>query len=254
MLRLMKTLLQVVPETEHITGICHWPQVVVGHSSPSWMMGHADKLNTWWVAPGGMMIRWVSLCELFISYGYQVLLPCSAGSHRRRQLNEARAGAEDKGGHSGTQIHLGRANANKLMNRFLKDVVRNYEARLSSIQGGSLRNAIPRESFAVIVPEQLSDDLVDLVQEYEDLFNQEFNGIEQGITFKAEKTAMPETLIPSEVQDDLINAVEGCPNGVISMLADFGRRGGKFVESGTRSVFRRKNRSEIACSEFFRKS
>lgn len=127
-----------------------------------------------------------------------------------------------KGGHSGTQIHLGRANANKLMNRFLKDVVRNYEARLASIHGGSLRNAIPRESFAVItIPEQLSEDLVDLVQEYEDLFNQEFNGIEQGITFKAEKTEIPETLIPSEVQDDLINAVEGCPNGVISMLADF---------------------------------
>ncbi|MDD3787480.1 MAG: aminoacyl-histidine dipeptidase [Petrimonas sp.] len=127
-----------------------------------------------------------------------------------------------KGGHSGTQIHLGRANANKLMNRFLKDVVRNYEARLSSIQGGSLRNAIPRESFAVItIPEQLSDDLIDLVTEYEDLFNQEFNGIEQGITFKAEKTALPKTLIPVEVQDDLINAVEGCPNGVISMLADF---------------------------------
>jgi len=127
-----------------------------------------------------------------------------------------------KGGHSGTQIHLGRANANKLMNRFLKDVVRNYEARLAAIQGGTLRNAIPRESFAIItIPEQLSDDLMDLVQEYEDLFNEEFAGIEQAITFKAEKTELPKSLIPSEIQDDLINAVEGCPNGVISMLADF---------------------------------
>lgn len=127
-----------------------------------------------------------------------------------------------KGGHSGTQIHLGRANANKLMNRFLKDVVRNYEARLAGIQGGTLRNAIPRESFVIItIPEQLSDDLMDLVQEYEDLFNEEFAGIEQGITFKAEKTELPKSLIPSEIQDDLINAVEGCPNGVISMLADF---------------------------------
>lgn len=127
-----------------------------------------------------------------------------------------------KGGHSGTQIHLGRANANKLMNRFLKDVVRNYEARLAGIQGGTLRNAIPRESFVIItIPEQLSDDLMDLVQEYEDLFNEEFAGIEQGITFEAEKTELPKSLIPSEIQDDLINAVEGCPNGVISMLADF---------------------------------
>lgn len=127
-----------------------------------------------------------------------------------------------KGGHSGTQIHLGHANANKLMNRFLKDVIRNYEARLATIQGGSLRNAIPRESFAVIsIPEQLSDDLIDLVSEYETLFREEFAGTENAISFKAEKTEMPKSLLPVEVQDDLINAVEGCPNGVISMLADF---------------------------------
>lgn len=127
-----------------------------------------------------------------------------------------------KGGHSGTQIQLGRANANKLMNRFLKELVRNYEARLANIQGGSLRNAIPRESFAVVsVPEQLSEDLLDLIQEYESLFREEFAGIEESISFKAEKVDMPITLIPVEVQDALINAVEGSPNGVISMLAEF---------------------------------
>lgn len=127
-----------------------------------------------------------------------------------------------KGGHSGTQIHLGHANANKLMNRFLKDVVKNYEARLASINGGSLRNAIPRESFAVItIPEQLSDDLIDLVKEYELLFREEYNGIENAISFKAEKTDLPASLIPEEVQDDLINSIEGCINGVVSMLADF---------------------------------
>lgn len=127
-----------------------------------------------------------------------------------------------KGGHSGTQIHLGHANANKLMNRFLKDVVSNYEARLATIKGGSLRNAIPRESFVTLtIPEQLADDLLDLVAEYETLFHEDFAGIEDAISFKAEKTDMPTTLIPAEVQDDLINALEGCPNGVISYLADF---------------------------------
>ncbi len=127
-----------------------------------------------------------------------------------------------KGGHSGVQIHLGRANANKLMNRFLKDVVSNYEARVASIQGGSLRNAIPRESVVVLtIPEQLSDDLVDLVGEYESVFREDFAGIEENISFKAERTDMPEALLPEEIQDDIINAVEGCPNGVISYLADF---------------------------------
>jgi dipeptidase D len=127
-----------------------------------------------------------------------------------------------KGGHSGAQIHLGRANAIKLVNRFLKDAVRNYEARLSRIQGGSLRNAIPREASAVItVPEQLSEDLIDLVKEYEDLFNEEYRGIEEGIIFEAEKVKLPKSLMPVEIQDDIINAIEGCPNGVMSMLPDF---------------------------------
>ncbi|HBX45200.1 aminoacyl-histidine dipeptidase [Limibacterium fermenti] len=127
-----------------------------------------------------------------------------------------------KGGHSGTQIHLGRANANKLMNRFLKEAVKNYEARLAEIHGGSLRNAIPRESVAVVtVPNQLSDDLEDLVLEYESLFREDFAGIEDGISFVAEKVELPSALIPEEVQNNLIHAVEGCPNGVISDLADF---------------------------------
>ena len=127
-----------------------------------------------------------------------------------------------KGGHSGVQIHLGHANANKLMNRFLKEVVSNYEARISSIDGGSLRNAIPRESFVVLtIPEQLSEDLIDLVDEYEQLFREDFLGIESGISFKAERIDMPKSLLPVEVQDDLINAVEACSNGVISYLADF---------------------------------
>lgn len=127
-----------------------------------------------------------------------------------------------KGGHSGVQIHLGRANANKLMNRFLKEVVSNYEARVASIQGGSLRNAIPRESFVVLtIPEELSDDLLDLVVEYESLFRDDYAGIEESITLKAERVEMPGSLLPVEVQDDLINAVEGCSNGVVSYLADF---------------------------------
>ena len=127
-----------------------------------------------------------------------------------------------KGGHSGVQIHLGHANANKLMNRFLKEVVREYEARLASIDGGSLRNAIPRESFVVLtIPNHLEDDLLDLVDEYEELFREDFAGIENGISLKAEKTDLPESLLPVEIQDDLINAVEASPNGVISYLADF---------------------------------
>jgi dipeptidase D len=127
-----------------------------------------------------------------------------------------------KGGHSGVDIHLGRANANKLIFRFLKEIVAEYGARLSSIEGGTLRNAIPRESFAVItLPEDNADILWELVSDYQDLIRTEFAGIETGINFTAEKVERPATLIPEEIQDDLINAIEGCQNGVISMLHDF---------------------------------
>ena len=55
-----------------------------------------------------------------------------------------------KGGHSGVDIHIGRANANKLMARFLKCAVEEFGVRVASLEGGSMRNAIPREAFAVL--------------------------------------------------------------------------------------------------------
>ena len=127
-----------------------------------------------------------------------------------------------KGGHSGIDIHLGRANANKLMFRFLKDVVCNFGARLASIEGGSMRNAIPREAVAVItLPNDNVEALWELVADYQETFRTEYAGIETNIGFTAELTAQPLSLLPEEIQDDLINAVVGCQNGVISMLHDF---------------------------------
>lgn len=127
-----------------------------------------------------------------------------------------------KGGHSGVDIHLGRANANKLMFRFLKEAVCDYGARLSSIEGGSLRNAIPREAFAVVtIPGDNVEALWELVADYQDMFRTEYAGIEREVNFVATMTDLPSTLIPEEIQDDLINAIEGCQDGVASMLSDF---------------------------------
>lgn len=127
-----------------------------------------------------------------------------------------------KGGHSGLDINLGRGNAIKLMFRFLKDAVGNYGARLASVNCGSLRNVIPRESFAVItIPADEAETLWEVVSDYQDLYREEYAGIEDNINFYAEITGMPESLIPEEIQDDLINVIEGCQNGVVSMLQDF---------------------------------
>ncbi len=126
-----------------------------------------------------------------------------------------------KGGHSGCDINLQRANANKLMFRFLKDAVANYEARLASVSGGSLRNAIPREAEAVLtVPEEDVEDLLQLVADYEDLFIREYDGVENDIHFEAQRTALPDSLIPDEIQDSLIHSVIACPNGVFRMIPE----------------------------------
>ena len=97
-----------------------------------------------------------------------------------------------------------------------------YGARLSSVAGGSLPNAIPREAFAVItIPGDNVESLWELVADYQDMFRTEYMGVEDKIDFVAEMVELPSTLIPEEIQDDLINAIEGCQNGVISMLHDF---------------------------------
>jgi len=123
-----------------------------------------------------------------------------------------------KGGHSGVDIHLGRYNANKLLFRFLKTAVADYEARLSWVSGGTLRNAIPREAFAIVtIPNQLKDEFLELVEEYEETYKSENSVTEPNISFKAEETDLPQTLLPEEIQDDLINAIVGVRNGVARM-------------------------------------
>lgn len=126
-----------------------------------------------------------------------------------------------KGGHSGCDIHMQRANAIKLLFRFLKDAVANYEARLVSVEGGSLRNAIPREASCVItIPAESKDDLLDLVADYEDLFIREYDGVEDNISLTAEEIACPKTELPEDVQDFLIHAVTLCPHGVYRMIPE----------------------------------
>lgn len=126
-----------------------------------------------------------------------------------------------KGGHSGMDINIGRGNANKLMFRFLKFAVASLDARLASIEGGSLRNAIPREAFAVVtVPEANADDFVESLEEFEEIYKTEFANVEPELSFVAEKTDLPAALIDEVTQDDLINGIVGAPNGVQRMSTD----------------------------------
>lgn len=124
-----------------------------------------------------------------------------------------------RGGHSGLEINQGRANANKLLVRFVREAIAEYEARLASWKGGNMRNAIPREADAVLtLPAENVDELLELVKEYEALFNEEYHAIETPITFKAERTELPKGVVPEEIQDNLVDAIYACQNGVCRMI------------------------------------
>lgn len=126
-----------------------------------------------------------------------------------------------KGGHSGVDIHLGRGNANKLMNRLLWQAANECGLRLASIEGGSLRNAIPRESFAlVVVPDTYAIAFEALVKASNELFRSELTPVEPDLQLKAEKASTPARCFDIDSQKALLSAVYALPNGVIRMTAD----------------------------------
>ena len=123
-----------------------------------------------------------------------------------------------KGGHSGLDIPLGRGNSNKLLNRLMWSAEHLYGLRLASIDGGSLRNAIPRESVAIaVVPEKNKDAFLKEIKTFTAEVTKEFSIVEPDLKVLVDKTEMPVTLIDGKTQHTFFNAVYACPNGVIRM-------------------------------------
>lgn len=122
-----------------------------------------------------------------------------------------------KGGHSGLDIILKRGNANKILNRILINGNESFGLRLADINGGTLRNAIPREAFATVaVPNEEIENLKKLVDEVEKHYKKELTD-DQGLTISLETTETPKDFIDVETLDNVLNAVHMAPNGVIKM-------------------------------------
>ena len=127
-----------------------------------------------------------------------------------------------KGGHSGLEINEGRGNANKLMARFVHEAIAEYGARLATWHGGNMRNAIPFECSTVLtLPKENVEALKEAVAEWCALFNNEYRTIEENIQFFAEDVETPSTEVPEEIQDNLLDAIYGCHNGVLRMIPVF---------------------------------
>lgn len=120
-----------------------------------------------------------------------------------------------KGGHSGIQIGCQRGNANRLLFRFLNATSRRF--LLVSVDGGGLRNAIPREAVATLLVKNPKAFAAD-VAKYEKTVIAEYAGIEDSISIKVEEcNCAPAAVIPSQVASRLAKAVIGLPDGVVRM-------------------------------------
>lgn len=127
------------------------------------------------------------------------------------------------GGHSGMDIHKGLGNANKIMNRLLFDGFDNFGLQIASIQGGSLRNAIPRESVAkVIIAEVYDEAFVFDMQQIVNEIKLELKSTEPNLDIVFEKLdTAPAKVMPSIAQFYFVRAMYTAHNGVYRMSADF---------------------------------
>ena len=124
------------------------------------------------------------------------------------------------GGHSGDDIDKGRANSNKLLARMLLESELLYDLRVSCFDGGNLRNAIPREAYAVVgVPSAKKHQFEVYFEEFKTLATDEFHITEPNIRFTIAECEQPQTLIDAKTQHALLRALVGVPNGVIAMSA-----------------------------------
>ncbi|KOP36706.1 aminoacyl-histidine dipeptidase [Flavobacterium sp. WLB] len=125
------------------------------------------------------------------------------------------------GGHSGMDIHKGLGNANKIMNRLLFDGFENFGLQVSEINGGSLRNAIPRESVAKVIISQMFDEayVYDMQEIIADI-KAEYKTTEPNLSIEIVKGDLPEKIMDLGVQEGIIRAIYAAQNGVYKMSAD----------------------------------
>ena len=125
-----------------------------------------------------------------------------------------------RGGHSGLEINEGRGNANKMMVQMVREAIKELDARLASWHGGNMRNAIPFKAEAVVtLPKENVAELKEMVDDWKETFNDEFKLIEpQGIEVFCEEVELPKMQLPEEIQDNLVDAIFACHDGVVRFI------------------------------------
>ncbi|MBP6625567.1 MAG: aminoacyl-histidine dipeptidase [Chitinophagaceae bacterium] len=125
------------------------------------------------------------------------------------------------GGHSGIDIHKGRGNANKLMNRLLNTLIKKIQLDIAGIEGGSLRNAIPRESSADVVILASQQEIFDQeIAKYQVILQKEYQSTDPNIQLSIETISKPDQVMNSAFVHTLLKTMYACPNGIYRMSPD----------------------------------
>lgn len=126
-----------------------------------------------------------------------------------------------RGGHSGDEIHKGYGNSVKIMNSILASLAGKFGISVNSFNGGNLRNAIPREAFAVIAADRThGNEIVKWIEESGTRLAEEFAETEKDLKLAINEIPPPATVMDRENQERLIRALDCCPHGVIAWSED----------------------------------
>jgi dipeptidase D len=128
-----------------------------------------------------------------------------------------------RGGHSGIDIHLGRGNAIKLLAEALRDLSAHTDVRLIEMKGGSARNAIPREAYALCaLPAAAVPGIDDWVEHRLAAWQQRFAAQDPQVMFRYELDELPLGDALEQVERDrVLTFLDVCLNGVAQMSEDF---------------------------------
>jgi len=134
------------------------------------------------------------------------------------------------GGHSGDDIHKGRGNANKILNRVLWSSANDFDLKVSVFDGGNLRNAIAREAYAdVCIPDGSNQQFCDFINQFNTIVQSEYKVTEPDLIIDLSKIDDVDFIIDALSQEKLLNSVYACPHGVIAWSAEIPN----FVETST---------------------
>jgi dipeptidase D len=123
-----------------------------------------------------------------------------------------------KGGHSGLEIGLGRGNSCKILTRLIWHGVQDHKLRLSYIEAGNMRNAIPREGYAIVtVPATEKDKYISCINQLQEEIKAELSATEPNLSISVTPVELPASIMDTDTQNRMLRSVYACPSGVIRM-------------------------------------